>query len=209
MTEPAAEAGDRPTDLRVEYEEAPENVDLTAVPRFSWRVATDRRGARQVAYRVVVGREREHVATGTGGLWDSGRVDARTATGVEYDGPAVGADETYWWSVTLWTDAGETAWADPVAFGTALAPEDWRGEWVAYQPGSGRHERLTESVARSRRRGRGRRERRRREPSAGAGRPRRVTRGGGGRPASSRPRDRRPDALLVEVGAGDYEFAVE
>ncbi|PSP50466.1 alpha-L-rhamnosidase [Halobacteriales archaeon QH_1_68_42] len=137
MTEPAAEAGDRPTDLRVEYEEAPENVDPTAAPRFSWRVATDRRGARQVAYRVVVGRERESVAAGTGGLWDSGRVDARTATGVEYDGPALGADETYWWSVKLWTDAGETAWADPAAFGTALAPEDWRGEWVAYQPGAG------------------------------------------------------------------------
>jgi len=136
MTGPAERDG-RPTALSVEYEHAPENVDPTRDPRFAWRVAADRRGARQEAYRVVVGRDPEAVAAGEGSLWDSGRVESRAATDVDYDGPALAADETYYWSVKLWTDAGETGWADPARFATALAPEDWRGEWIAHQPGTG------------------------------------------------------------------------
>jgi len=131
----AATTGD-PVDLRVEYETAPGNVDPQTAPRFSWRVATDRRGARQLAYRVVVGRDAERVGAGEGGLWDSGRVES-DATTVGYDGPSLAADETYYWSVTCWTDAGETGWADPARFSTALAPENWRGEWVSHQPGAG------------------------------------------------------------------------
>lgn len=131
-----ATAGE-PVDLRVEYEDTPENVDPRTDPRFSWRVATDRRGARQLAYRVVVGRDSQRVAAGEGGLWDSGRVDSDATTDVTYDGPALAADEAYYWSVTCWTDAGETGWAEPARFATALAPEDWRGEWVSHQPGTG------------------------------------------------------------------------
>jgi alpha-L-rhamnosidase len=137
MTGSAAEEAVRPTSLRVEYEHTPENVDPTSDPRFAWRVATDRRGARQDAYRVVVGRDPDDVATGEGRLWDSGQVESRQATGIDYDGPRLASDETYYWSVKLWTDAGETEWAEPARFATALAPEDWRGEWIAHQPDGG------------------------------------------------------------------------
>ncbi|MFC7143067.1 hypothetical protein ACFQMA_25035 [Halosimplex aquaticum] len=131
-----------PTALGVEYERAPENVDPAGAPRFSWRLPTDRRDSRQTAYRLVVGRDRDAVAAGRGDLWDSGEVDSRRATNVAYDGPALAADATYYWSVKVWTDEGEpgegeSAWADPEPFSTALAPEDWRGEWIAHQPGVG------------------------------------------------------------------------
>ncbi|ESP87363.1 alpha-L-rhamnosidase [Candidatus Halobonum tyrrellensis] len=134
----SADTDRRPTDLRVEHESAPENVDPTAAPRFSWRLATDRRGAAQSAYRVVVGRDADAVADGRGDVWDSGRVDSREFAGVRYDGPPLAGDGTYHWSVAVWTDAGErTAWAEPARFATALRPTEWRGEWVAHQPGSG------------------------------------------------------------------------
>jgi len=126
-----------PTDLTVEYERAPGNVDPTDAPRFGWRVASDRRGARQTAYRVVVGRDRERVAGGRGDLWDSGSVESDRATSVPYEGPDLAADATYYWSVKLWTDDEATPWAEPAEFATALAPEDWRGEWIAHQPGEG------------------------------------------------------------------------
>ena len=138
MSESASEERvDCPVDLRTEHERHPENVPPDDGARFSWRVATDRRGARQAAYRIVVGRTREAVAAGRGDLWDSGRVDSSAATGVEYDGRRLAADETYHWSVKLWTDAGETEWADPVSFGTGLEPEDWRGDWISHQPDGG------------------------------------------------------------------------
>ncbi|SFR91191.1 alpha-L-rhamnosidase [Halomicrobium zhouii] len=127
----------RPTDLRVEYEDAPENVDPTGSPRFSWCVEADGRGAGQTAYRLVVGRDRDAVADGRGPLWDSGRVDATRSTDVDYDGPSLGSDETYYWSVKVWDGDEETDWATPSRFATALDPERWRGDWIAHQPGGG------------------------------------------------------------------------
>ncbi|AHG01378.1 hypothetical protein HALLA_03050 (plasmid) [Halostagnicola larsenii XH-48] len=127
----------RPTELRVEYERSPANLEPTRPPRFSWRVDTDRRGARQTAYRLVVSRRRDAAANGRGTLWDSGRIESTAATNVEYDGVELNADETYYWSVTIWTDAGESEWAEPSSFSTALEPADWRGEWIAHQPGDG------------------------------------------------------------------------
>ncbi|GCF14409.1 rhamnosidase [Haloarcula mannanilytica] len=126
-----------PTDLRVEYENDPVNVDPTGTPRFAWRCDTDRRGAEQTAYRVIVSRDRDAVAEGRGTFWDSGRVDSDRATDVVHDGPELAADETYYWSVKLWTDIGETPWAEPATFSTALEPEDWRGDWIAHQPDGG------------------------------------------------------------------------
>ncbi|WP_227379404.1 family 78 glycoside hydrolase catalytic domain [Haladaptatus halobius] len=126
-----------PTKLCVEYEDSPDNVDPTRTPRFSWRLATERRGARQIAYRLVVSHERNAAASGHGDLWDSGHIESGDATSVSYDGPDLGSDETYYWSVKVWTDAGETKWADPSSFSTALEPEDWRGDWIAHQPGEG------------------------------------------------------------------------
>ncbi|WP_129115350.1 family 78 glycoside hydrolase catalytic domain [Halegenticoccus tardaugens] len=127
----------RPTDLRVEYEETPENVDPTKSLRFSWRMETDERGVTQTAYRLVVGRDRDTVAEGHGTLWDSGRVESDRADNVDYDGPDLGADETYYWSVKVWIGGGETKWAEPARFATALPPESWRGDWITHQPGDG------------------------------------------------------------------------
>ncbi|RRJ31400.1 alpha-L-rhamnosidase [Halocatena pleomorpha] len=127
----------RPRDLCVEYEAEPINVDPTTPPRFSWQVETNHRDVRQTAYRVIIGREEETVAEGRGDLWDSGRVDSSAATGVRYGGPSLASNETYHWSVKVWTDTSETDWAAPVPFSTALEPEEWRGEWIAHQPGAG------------------------------------------------------------------------
>lgn len=137
MAASSAEQLHRPTDLRVDYETAPNNVDPTSSPRFSWRIETDRRGVRQSAYRVVVGREADTVAGGDGDLWDSGRVESSAATNVRYRGPTLASDETYHWSVKIWTDASESEWAPPVPFSTALEPGEWQGEWIAHQPGAG------------------------------------------------------------------------
>lgn len=125
-----------PTDLRVEYEAHPINVDPTTMTRFSWRVASDQRGAHQTAYRLVVGHDQTAVENGTGNVWDSGRVESSSATNIVYDGPKLTPDDVYYWSVNVWTDAGVTGWATPARFSTALDNE-WAGEWIANQPGSG------------------------------------------------------------------------
>jgi len=138
MSASSPEQSQRPTDLRVEYEDSPVNVDPTRSPRFAWRMLSDRRDSRQSAYRVVVGRDPDAVADGAGAMWDSGTVESADATDIVYDGPDLAADETYYWSVKVWSEDGvETGWADPAQFGTALEPEDWHGEWIGHQPGVG------------------------------------------------------------------------
>lgn len=137
MSAPSAEQSQRPVDLRVEYEDAPVNVDPTRAPRFGWRLATDDRDSRQTAYRLVVGRDPDTVGDGDGAVWDSGVVESGAATNVLYDGPDLAADETYYWSVKVWTAEGESEWAEPAQFGTALEPEDWSGDWIAHQPEGG------------------------------------------------------------------------
>jgi alpha-L-rhamnosidase len=137
MSAPADEQSQRPVDLRVEFEDEPINVDPARTPRFGWRVAAAGRNENQTAYRIVVGRDPDSVADGDGAMWDTDVVESGEATNVPYEGPDLADDETYYWSVKVWTAEGESEWAEPARFGTALEPEDWSGEWIAHQPGEG------------------------------------------------------------------------
>jgi len=127
-----------PTGLRVDHEERPPNV-APERPRFEWRVGADRRGAAQSAYRVQVARKRAALDDGDADCWDTGRVESDQSSGVTYDGVSLAPDETYWWRVRVWNEAGDaSAWSDPARLGTALDGEaNWAGEWISHQPGPG------------------------------------------------------------------------
>ena len=137
MSASSEERLQQPVGLRVEYEDSPINVDPARTPRFGWRLSDDLRNGLQTAYRIVVDHDAGAVADGDGDLWDTGVVESAEATNVRYDGPELASDETYYWSVKVWTAAGETEWAEPAQFTTALSPEDWHGDWIAHQPGEG------------------------------------------------------------------------
>lgn len=129
---------ERPTDLRVDHESTPCNVDPRTTTRFSWRVETDERDVGQSGYRLVVGRDEDAVAAGEGDVWDGGVVDSSDSIGIQYGGAPLAADTTYYWSVKLRTgDDAETEWAPPASFTTAIRESDWRGDWIAHQPGEG------------------------------------------------------------------------
>jgi len=134
-----SDASDDPVDLRVEYESDPSNVDPTAPIRFSWRVDTERRGARQTAYRILVSRSRDALADGEGDVWDSGWVESERASDVEYDGTPLRPDTPYYWTVRIRDENGDISTdAAPATFATALdEASTWEGEWIAHQPGAG------------------------------------------------------------------------
>jgi len=122
-----------PSQLRVEYESEPVNLDPTEPPRFGWRVETDRPGAAQRAFQIRLAESSEPLESS---IWDSGRVESARATDVCYDGPPLEADSEYYWTVRIWTDAGTVSeWATPARFATAL--DSWDGEWIGHQPGAG------------------------------------------------------------------------
>ncbi|MFC6907095.1 family 78 glycoside hydrolase catalytic domain [Halalkalicoccus tibetensis] len=128
-----------PTNLRVEYAREPNNVLPTVdnsdstleVPRFSWEVAGPR-GTVQSAYRILVAESRDTVENGDSDVWDSGVIDSSQSIHVPYDGEALEADTTYYWTVRLWDGDEASDWCDSTQFVTALPAGDeyWEGEWI-------------------------------------------------------------------------------
>lgn len=78
--------------------------------RLTWRLGSDRNGARQCAYRVVV------VSMTTGDVvWDTGEV-ARESCFVDYAGEVGNDGEVFSWFVTAIDDKGNEAFGVPAAF---------------------------------------------------------------------------------------------
>jgi len=128
-----------PTDLLCEYRAEPLGID-TLKPRFSWRVDTTERGQFQSAYQILVASTLENIENDYGDMWDSGKVESKESTNVEYLGKKLESGETYYWKVRIWDKYGEvTSFSKVSKFEMGvLSPSDWQGEWITvpiYKPG--------------------------------------------------------------------------
>lgn len=118
-------------DLRCEHRSAPSGIDA-ASPRLSWRLQDDRRGARQMAYQILMASSEELLKKDKGDLWDSGKVATDQCIAVRYAGSPLVSETNYYWKARVWDKDGQpTAWSEPASFLTGkLRPEDWRGKWI-------------------------------------------------------------------------------
>jgi alpha-L-rhamnosidase len=132
MTPPRPSTPINVSHLRCEYLVAPLGIDERR-PRLSWMIESDRRGARQVAYRVRVASAAERL--GAGDLWDSGRVERNQTAHVVYAGvPLTSRLVCYWW-VEVWDEAGNSATSEPALWSMGLLEaSDWRARWIAVDP---------------------------------------------------------------------------
>lgn len=127
----ASVAADKAVDLRTEAQTRPLGIDV-ARPRLEWRMDSDRRGAAQSAYRVVVARSETAARSGIGALWDSGTV--RTSRPwATYAGPRLAPHQRYWWSVRILDERGRAAAGVPTSwFETAFtSARQWRADWIS------------------------------------------------------------------------------
>jgi hypothetical protein len=118
----------RPTTLTTEHASTPADVD-THRPRFGWQLDGN---VMQRGYQIVVGTEPSGPASGRGDVWDSGMVVSPAQTDVEYAGPALQANTTYFWAVRVSTTAGQASvWSKAAQFETGLfSPSDWSATWI-------------------------------------------------------------------------------
>jgi alpha-L-rhamnosidase len=112
--------------LRCEYMINPLGIDVR-VPRLSWKIQSNRRGAMQSAYRIFA------LDTGTGAtLWDSGKVISEQSSLVEYAGKPLKSQQQVEWKVMIWdefdhpTQWSETAWWEM----GLLNDSDWNAAWI-------------------------------------------------------------------------------
>ncbi|WP_284748323.1 alpha-L-rhamnosidase [Amycolatopsis sp. RTGN1] len=101
-------------------------------PRLSWRLASDRRGAAQSAYRITAAERAADLDDPARLLWDSGRREAGDGVLVPWDGPVLRSATRYHWRVELWDETGAAAGAGETWFETGLLHrDDWTARWIS------------------------------------------------------------------------------
>jgi alpha-L-rhamnosidase len=118
-------------DLRCEYRSNPLGLDVLQ-PRLSWKLADDRRGARQTAYQVLAAASPDDLAAGRDLLWDSGRVESAESIHVPYAGPPLASRQRVWWQVRAWDQAAAPGpFSAPAWWEMGLLERaDWQAEWI-------------------------------------------------------------------------------
>ncbi|WP_342044068.1 family 78 glycoside hydrolase catalytic domain [Bacillus sp. OTU530] len=103
------------------------------IPRFSWKIESEKRGTYQQAYQIQV--------TGSAGnfqcpIWDTGRVESEQSIQVEYAGTKLQSRTRYHYRIKVWDNFGrESDWSEPSWWETAfLSMNEWKAQWISPNP---------------------------------------------------------------------------
>lgn len=109
------------THLRTNHRITPLGID--GIPEFSWQMESEIPDTVQTAYRIAVRSSGETV-------WDSGIVESREQNFVLYGGSPVKERTQYIWTLSVWDNHGNSAFAED-SFETAfLNSEGWKAQWI-------------------------------------------------------------------------------
>ena len=130
-----------PQNLLCESMVEPLGLGIT-LPRLSWQMRDDRRGALQTAYQIRVATSLDLLQGKTPDVWDSGRRESSESVNVVYGGPRVVSRRRYFWEVRVWDREGHvSAYSKPSWWEMGLlASTDWEAEWITPNPGIDRGE---------------------------------------------------------------------
>ena len=116
--------------LACEYNTNPLGIDSTT-PRLSWQLQSDRPGARQTAYRVLVASKPKWLTPGKANLWDSGKTESDQSVHVAYAGKKLRSRQRVYWTVRVWDQDGKRATGKPAWFELGLLERsDWKAKWI-------------------------------------------------------------------------------
>src|SRR4051812_34781237 len=108
-----ANAALSPAKLRCEYATNPLGVDAPN-PRLFWILQSAEHGQRQTAYQILAAASEKSLATNSGDLWDSGKVDSGETIQIPYAGKTLKSSQQLFWKVRVWDANGKvSAWSKP------------------------------------------------------------------------------------------------
>ncbi len=118
------------SELTTEYMWQPIGIDV-AQPQFAWKMTSDRYGAEQKTYRVVVADSRDNMTLGKY-VYDSGVVNSGISVGVKYAGEPLKPATRYCWRVIV-TDEKKNELNSSIAeFETGLLGSKWdNAQWIS------------------------------------------------------------------------------
>ncbi|MGQ5260962.1 family 78 glycoside hydrolase catalytic domain [Micromonospora sp. ZYX-F-536] len=124
----------RPYDLETEQRREPLGVGERC-PRLSWKLASERRGAAQRAYRISAAERAADLTDPDRLIWDTGRRESTDTLLVPWDGPVLRSATRYHWRVQVWDETGAEAGAAQSWFETGLLHrDDWSARWIGRDP---------------------------------------------------------------------------
>jgi alpha-L-rhamnosidase len=116
--------------LICEYRTNPLGIDVLR-PRLSWRLQSDRRGARQTAYRILAAPSEAGLDGDAGFLWDSGKIESDQSVHVPYRGSAPAGGRRVYWKVRVWDEAGGNVESSAAWWEMGLLERaDWKAQWI-------------------------------------------------------------------------------
>ena len=116
--------------LTCEYRTNPLGIDVLQ-PRLSWQMQSDRRGARQTAYRILVASSQTSLDGSTGLLWDGGKIESDQSIHVPYGGPALASGQSVYWKVRVWDEIGREVESSSAWWEMGLLERtDWEAQWI-------------------------------------------------------------------------------
>ena len=117
-------------DLRTEYRVEPLGIDDRA-PRFSWRLAAEKRGAAQLAFRITVYAVSYVAGTVDSLVWDLGWRTSDNSLDIAYAGTPLVSSSRYRWILELRDSDGAEAKVGHSWFETGiLNPAGYVGVWL-------------------------------------------------------------------------------
>ena len=128
-------------DLRCENLTDPLGID-TNIPHFSWKFSSDRNGAAQKAYRLLVATDSLMLVKGKADLWNSGKVKSPHSTMITYQGKVLPSRSLAYWKIGVWDEKSQQpVWSDISSFSIGLLePSDWKGSYIGFPVESGNPE---------------------------------------------------------------------
>ena len=115
--------------LRTESLETPVGID-DSHPYFSWQMSSDRIGALQRTYRVVVADDLAKLASGPF-VYDSGTVFSDASINIPYEGAALRGTTRYFWKVIVTDEQNTVLESEPSWFETGLMNVGWsNAQWI-------------------------------------------------------------------------------
>ncbi|HTR42856.1 MAG TPA: alpha-L-rhamnosidase N-terminal domain-containing protein, partial [Pseudomonadales bacterium] len=120
-----------PVDLRCDYATNPLGVDSNP-PRLFWKLESPERGARQVAYEILVSSSPTLLAKNEGDLWDTSKVESPNTIQIGYMGKPLNSWQKVFWKVRVWDASGNISdWSRPADWIMGvLKDSDWHARWI-------------------------------------------------------------------------------
>ena len=119
----------KPIQLQTEHLENPLGIDSPA-PRLSWKLGDERVGARQTAYRLLIGTDSVDITEGRCNIWDSEK-QLSDAMLITYNGQELKPFTRYYWKVNIWDKDGIESSSSVCFFETGMMNiNNWQGAWI-------------------------------------------------------------------------------